>query len=79
MRAMERFSASYLFTSNIYLELFQILELIPYVFRVKAKRITDAHKRIRRMLIIAEEPSRRLLRPAALLMRHADEFFLEAE
>jgi hypothetical protein len=56
------------------LELFQILELIPYVFRVKAKRITDAHKRIRRMLIIAEEPSRRLLRPAALLMRQPTNF-----
>jgi hypothetical protein len=76
---MERFFASYLFTSKIYLDLIQILELIPYVFRIKAEPNTDAHERIWRMPIIAEEPSRRLLRPAPLRIRHARELFLKTE
>ena len=68
LRAMELFFAVYFFTSSI---LFEVSELIADLFRVKAEPNTDAHKRIRRMLIIAEEPSRRLLGPAPLLMRRA--------
>jgi hypothetical protein len=73
---MERLFARYRFSSNI---LFQVLKFISDLFCVKAEPRTDAHKRIRRMLIIAEEPSRRLLRPAPLLMRRAGELFLKTE
>jgi hypothetical protein len=73
---MERLFAGYRFSSNI---LFQVPEFIPYFFRVKGESGTDAHKWRRRMLIIAEEPSRRLLRPAPLLMRRAGELFLKTE
>jgi hypothetical protein len=74
LRAMELGFARNRFSSNI---LFQVLEFIAYFFRVKAEPRTDAHKRIRRMLITAEEPSRRLLGVAPLLMRR--ERFLKTE
>jgi hypothetical protein len=59
--------------------LFQVLEFIPYVLGIKAEPGADAHKRIRRMLIITEEPSRRLPRPAPLLITRAGELFLKTE
>jgi hypothetical protein len=73
---MELFFASYLFTSSI---LFEVAELIADFFRVKAEPNADAHKRIQRMLIITEEPLRRLQGAGPLLMRRAGELFLKAE